>query len=109
MVRGSDSALIFRNFEHEFPIVTHGEGIYVYDEDGKKYMDGGAGAAGVSTIGHGVEEIVEAMETQAPKDGILTACLFLIWLCMTETIPPRFSAISHKRVMIRRVWESLKK
>ena len=67
MVRGTDSALIFRNFEHEFPIVTHGEGIYVYDEDGKKYMDGGAGAAGVSNIGHGVEEVIRAMEAQARK------------------------------------------
>ena len=33
------------------PTVSHGDGVYVYDTDGRKYLDGCGGAA-VSCLGH---------------------------------------------------------
>lgn len=50
----------------DYPTISHGKGIYLYDTDGKKYMDGSSGAV-TASIGHGVEEIIEAMSAQAKK------------------------------------------
>ena len=58
--------VFYRNLRKFYPTVSHGEGIYLYDTDGKRYIDGSGGAAVVS-IGHGVREITEAMVRQAEK------------------------------------------
>ncbi len=55
-----------RNLQKFYPVVERGEGIYLFDRNGKKYIDGSGGAA-VVTIGHGVKEITEAMIHQAEK------------------------------------------
>ena len=43
-----------------------GEGVYVWDTDGKRYLDL-AGSAAVNFIGHGIPEISDAMTEQAAK------------------------------------------
>lgn len=58
--------VFYRNLRKFYPTVSHGQGIYLYDTDGKRYMDGSGGAAVVG-IGHGVREITEAMLRQAEK------------------------------------------
>lgn len=47
-----------------YPLAVKSEGIYIYDQDGKRYLDGSSGAL-VCNIGHGVSEVVEAMTQQA--------------------------------------------
>lgn len=56
--------VFYRNPCRYYPTVTHGEGIYIHDQSGKRYIDGSGGAVVVS-IGHGVEEVREAMLQQA--------------------------------------------
>jgi len=63
----SESPLIFRDFERQYPIIEHGEGIYLYDEDGKRYIDGSSGSAAVTNIGHGIEEVIQTIEAQSRK------------------------------------------
>jgi len=46
------------------PIIKRAEGIYFYDSDGKKYIDGPGGMWCVN-IGHGREEIANAIRDQA--------------------------------------------
>jgi adenosylmethionine-8-amino-7-oxononanoate aminotransferase len=46
--------------------VDRGEGVYLYDASGRKYLDACSGAA-VSNIGHGNSEVVKAMTEQAQK------------------------------------------
>lgn len=46
--------------------IERGEGIYLYDPEGKKYIDLIAGI-GVSSLGHAHPRIVEAVQTQAGK------------------------------------------
>lgn len=58
--------IFYRNLRKYYPTISHGQGIYLYDTDGKRYIDGSGGAAVVS-IGHGVKEIGEAMLSQAEK------------------------------------------
>lgn len=51
---------------HNYPTVAYGKGIYLYDTEGKQYIDGSSGAV-TASIGHGVAEIAEAMLAQAGK------------------------------------------
>jgi adenosylmethionine-8-amino-7-oxononanoate aminotransferase len=52
------------DLNRDFPQAVRGQGIHLYDADGKQYLDGCSGAL-VANIGHGVSEIIEAMKKQA--------------------------------------------
>jgi len=58
--------VFYRNLKKFYPTVDRGQGIYIYDMNGKQYIDGSGGAAVVG-IGHGVKEITEAMIRQAGR------------------------------------------
>jgi acetylornithine/N-succinyldiaminopimelate aminotransferase len=45
---------------------THGQGVYLWDEDGRRYLDGLAGIA-VNALGHGHPKLVAAIAEQAQK------------------------------------------
>jgi adenosylmethionine-8-amino-7-oxononanoate aminotransferase len=60
------SALLRRSFRKTFPPAVRGEGVYLWDAHGKRYLDF-SGSAAVNFIGHGVAEIVEAMAAQAKQ------------------------------------------
>ncbi len=49
--------------EHEIPIISRGEGPYVYDDHGKRYLDG-LSALFCSNAGHGREAYAKAAEAQ---------------------------------------------
>ncbi len=52
---------------NRFPIVLdHGKGMYLYDTDGKEYLDFAAGIA-VCGLGYGNEELNEALKAQIDK------------------------------------------
>ncbi len=48
------------------PEISHGEGCYVYDVNGKKYLDGCGGAA-VSCLGHSDKDVTAAIKAQLDK------------------------------------------
>jgi adenosylmethionine-8-amino-7-oxononanoate aminotransferase len=52
--------------ESDVPVIVRGEGQYVYDQRGKRYLDGLAGLF-VSQIGHGRTEVAEAGARQASE------------------------------------------
>ena len=54
-----------RSWETNWPTVARAEGIYLYDTSGKRYIDGSGGSSAVTSIGHGVAEVWEAMAAQA--------------------------------------------
>ena len=58
--------MLRRSFHKPYPSAVRGEGVYVWDADGKCYLDF-SGSAAVNFIGHGVREIGEAMAEQAQK------------------------------------------
>ena len=47
-------------------LIVRSENIYLYDEDGKKYIDG-PGGMWCNNIGHGNREIAEAVKNQIEK------------------------------------------
>jgi len=55
--------LIHRTLTADYPTVARGEGMYLWDTDGKKYFDASGGAA-VSCLGHGNKKVVAAIKEQ---------------------------------------------
>ena len=58
--------VFYRNVRKNYTEVERGEGIYLYDKQGKRYIDACSGAA-VSNLGHAHPRIVKAMHEQAQK------------------------------------------
>ena len=67
--------VFYRKMNHARPKIDYGEGIYLFDEDGKRYMDGSGGPL-VVNVGHGRPEIVAAMAEQAQKAAYVHALMF---------------------------------
>ena len=50
--------VFYRNQNWHYPKIERGEGVYLYGEDGKRYLDACSGSA-VANIGHGNKEVAE--------------------------------------------------
>jgi adenosylmethionine-8-amino-7-oxononanoate aminotransferase len=61
-----ESAVLRRSFRKSFPSAVRGEGVYIFDADGKRYLDF-AGSVVVNFIGHGLPDISAAMAEQAAQ------------------------------------------
>ncbi|NMB04539.1 MAG: aminotransferase class III-fold pyridoxal phosphate-dependent enzyme, partial [Tissierellia bacterium] len=53
-----NNKVFYRNQNWRYPRIERGEGIYLYGDDGKRYLDACSGSA-VANIGHGNKEIAE--------------------------------------------------
>ncbi|CAI09015.1 aspartate aminotransferase family protein [Aromatoleum aromaticum] len=69
---------------------THGEGVWLFDETGKRYLDGLSGIA-VSTLGHNHPRLVRAIAGQAAK-VLHTSNIYRIPL--QEELSDRLAAVS---------------
>lgn len=59
-----------------YPKIEYGKGIYLFDQNGKKYIDASAGSCAVSNIGHGRTEIADIIHDQVCKVGVLPTHAF---------------------------------
>ncbi|QHI35404.1 putative aminotransferase [Kordia antarctica] len=59
-----------------YPKIQYGKGIYLYDENGKKYLDGSGGSSSVANIGHGRQEIVDVITEQVSRISVLPTHAF---------------------------------
>ena len=59
-----ENALFLKNPAGGYPTIVRGEGIHLYDDEGRRYIDGTAGASNV-TLGHGRRDIAGVMGEQA--------------------------------------------
>src|SRR4030081_1772037 len=55
-----------RHTQSDLPVAVRGEGLYIFDRDGKRYLDASGGAA-VSCLGHGHPRVVEAIKRQVDQ------------------------------------------
>jgi hypothetical protein len=62
----SESALFPRNFRKSYPVAVRGEGCWLIDQNGRRFLDA-SGQAAVVSIGHGVTEIGRAMAEQSAQ------------------------------------------
>ena len=60
------SSVFYRSPNHPYPRGARGEGVYLFDETGKAYLDGSGGAA-VTCLGHGHPDIIAAVQQQVEQ------------------------------------------
>lgn len=94
--------VFYRRISHPRPMISHGEGVYLYDTDGKRYLDASGGPVLIN-IGHGVKEVVQAMAGQAQIAPYIHATMFTSQAiedysaALAEVVPmdnPRFFYLS---------------
>ncbi len=64
-----------RHTKQSPPVAVGGEGCYLIDASGKRYLDGSGGAA-VSCLGHGDAEVTAAIKAQLDKVAFAHTCFF---------------------------------
>lgn len=69
------SPVFYRSLTRDYPLAVRGEGCWLEDESGKRYLDA-VGGAFVASIGHGVREIGEAMARQAGRVAYVNGTAF---------------------------------
>lgn len=55
--------VFYREPGTDYPLLARGEGVYLYDSQGRRYLDGSGGAA-VSAVGHGHAHVIAAIRRQ---------------------------------------------
>jgi adenosylmethionine-8-amino-7-oxononanoate aminotransferase len=60
------SSVFYRNPQQEYPKGMRGEGVYLYDSNGRQYLDGSGGAA-VSCLGHRHPYVIAAIKHQVEE------------------------------------------
>ena len=60
----TDNHVLYGSLDGRYVTMTRGDGVYVYDADGNRYLDAVGGVC-VVNIGHGVQEIIDAINEQA--------------------------------------------
>jgi adenosylmethionine-8-amino-7-oxononanoate aminotransferase len=66
-------ASFFPSLKGDLPTIVRAEGIYMYDEDGRAFIDAAGGVGCVTSVGHAVPEVVDAISEQ------MHAVAFLPW------------------------------
>ena len=61
--------------DHDVPVIVKGDGLHLFDDRGKRYIDGLAGLF-VVQVGHGREELAEAAAKQAKELGFFPLWTF---------------------------------
>src|SRR3989449_355446 len=73
--RYPDSHVFYRKLGRSYPRIVRGEGCWLYDEQGKGYLDA-VGGAYVANLGHSNPEIAEALARQAHEFGYVSGTAF---------------------------------
>ena len=54
-------------FNRRYPVIVRGDGVWVEDASGKRYLDAMSGGSMAATLGHGRRDIIAAARAQAEK------------------------------------------
>ncbi|HKC38192.1 MAG TPA: aminotransferase class III-fold pyridoxal phosphate-dependent enzyme [Gemmatimonadales bacterium] len=73
--RYPESHVFYRKLGHDYPKIVRGEGCWLIDERGKRYLDA-VGGAYVANLGHSNPEIAEAIAEQGRQFGYLSGTMF---------------------------------
>ncbi len=73
--RYPETGVFYRALDRELPLIVRGEGCWLIDEHGRRYLDA-CGGAYVANLGHGVAEIAEAVAEQMRKVAYVNGTAF---------------------------------
>jgi hypothetical protein len=70
-----NTGVFYRALDREFPKIVRGEGCWLIDHQGRRYLDA-CGGAYVTNLGHGVSEIADAVAKQIHKVAYVNGTAF---------------------------------
>lgn len=75
MSKHPEGHVFYRRMAHDYPTIVRGEGVSLYDGEGRRYVDASGGPL-VVNVGHGVASIARAMAEQAARVAYVHGSLF---------------------------------
>ncbi len=66
-IDGSRSRVLPLEFGRRYPVVVRGDGVWVEDATGRRYLDAMSGGSMAATLGHGRRDIIAAARAQAER------------------------------------------
>lgn len=85
------SHVFYRRMAHPHPPAVRGEGIYLWDDGGRRYIDASGGPV-VVNVGHGVAQVAQAMAEQAANVAYVHGAVFTTGAL--ETYSDRLAALA---------------
>lgn len=88
-----------RELDRAYPLIVKARGVRLWDSSGNEYLDAISGGAMVTSLGHGVEEIVQVAADQAREVSYLYSQQFTspsqeeLATVLSELAPPDFSRV----------------
>jgi adenosylmethionine-8-amino-7-oxononanoate aminotransferase len=67
MVDSNETRVLPLELDRRYPVLVRGEGVWVEDADGRRYLDAMSGGSMAATLGHGRTDIIEAGRAQAKR------------------------------------------
>ena len=67
LIESSQTHVLPLEFERAYPVVVRGDGVWIEDAAGTRYLDAMSGGSMAATLGHGRSDLVAAARAQAEK------------------------------------------
>jgi len=67
MVESNETRVLPLELDRRYPVLVRGQGVWVEDSDGRRYLDAMSGGSMAATLGHGRTDIIEAGRAQAKR------------------------------------------
>lgn len=67
LVDSSSTHVLPPEFDRRYPMIVKGDGVWVEDAAGRRYLDAMSGGSMALTLGHGRDDLIEAARKQAQK------------------------------------------
>jgi len=71
LVHADGSAVFHRELDRGYPLIERGEGMWLVDTDGNRYLDAVGGGAMVASLGAGAADVVAAAAAQLGQLGFI--------------------------------------
>jgi adenosylmethionine-8-amino-7-oxononanoate aminotransferase len=98
-LRYPQTKLLLRDLNYDYPVISRAQGVYLYDRDGKDYIDASGGAF-VTSVGHNNAEVISDMQRHQSKVAYVNGMHFLseATIELAEKIlseaPPEFGRVT---------------
>jgi adenosylmethionine-8-amino-7-oxononanoate aminotransferase len=67
LIDSSTTRVLPPEFDRRYPLIVEGDGVWVKDAAGRRYLDAMSGGSMALTLGHGREDLIEAARAQAQQ------------------------------------------
>ncbi|MEA2443423.1 MAG: hypothetical protein QOJ12_715, partial [Thermoleophilales bacterium] len=67
LVDSSATRVLPPEFDRQYPVIVRGQGVWLEDSTGRRYLDAMSGGSMASTLGHGREDLIEVAREQSER------------------------------------------